>query len=133
MKLLTIQLRRGVNVRGNKLYLLLGIVLLCLSFPMVSNAAEPKDFQSNGEVSFFGKYIEPSSEAPTESGNSSETEGGHPSENLGSEGQSNQSLEKIPQTGDSSDLKIIILGLLFTVSVFYMVRKYKKMQWSENL
>ncbi|MDZ5609065.1 LPXTG cell wall anchor domain-containing protein [Bacillus pseudomycoides] len=117
----------------NKLCLSLGIILMCLSIPVVSTAAESHDYQSNGEVSFFGKYIDPSSEAPTGSGNSSETGGGYPSGNLGSDGQSDQSLEKIPQTGDASNLGIVILGLLFTVSVFYMVRKYKKMQWSENL
>ncbi|PGZ34512.1 cell wall protein [Bacillus anthracis] len=116
-----------------KLYLSLGIIFLFLNFPVVSNAAESKDYQSNGVVSFFGKYIDPSSETSTESGNSSETGGDYPGGNLGSNEQDDQPLEKIPQTGDVSNLGIAMLGVLFTVSAFCMVRKYKKIQWSENL
>ncbi|MDZ5606392.1 LPXTG cell wall anchor domain-containing protein [Bacillus pseudomycoides] len=113
-----------------RLFLLLSILVMCLSMPVISKAAESQDYQSNGQISFFGKYVNPDPGEPSEPGSSSETGGSHSGGNSASGGKDpGHALEKIPQTGDTSHLSIRILGLLFTVSAFLLVRKYKNMQW----
>lgn len=102
--------------------------------PIISKAAESQDYQSNGQISFFGKYVNPDPGEPSEPGSSSESGGSHSGSNSVSGGKDpDQGLEKIPQTGDVSSIGISIVGLLFIVSAFYLIRKYKKIQWSENL
>ncbi|RAN86466.1 hypothetical protein B5P41_29000 [Bacillus sp. SRB_28] len=113
-----------------RLFLLLSILVMCLSMPAISKAAESQDYQSNGQISFFGKYVNPDPGEPAEPGSSAETGGSHSGGNSVSGGKNpGHALEKIPQTGDVSHFSIRILGLLFIVSAFLLVRKYKNMQW----
>ncbi|PEX06528.1 cell wall protein [Bacillus cereus] len=116
-----------------RLLIFFGILIMCLSIPVSSHAAESQDYQSNGQVSFFGKYINPDHEKPLEPGDSSEAGNGHTGENSVSGEQNNQNLGKIPQTGDASYLGVKIFGILFIVLTFYWIHKYKKFQWSESL
>jgi len=107
------------------LIFLFGIIVVFLIGPVVSHAAESQDYQSNGKVSFFGKYVNPGSEGTSESGNSSSSVSG--------EKDPIHALEKIPQTGDTSHFEITILGTLFTVSAIFLMRKYKNIQWRTSL
>ncbi|EJQ90862.1 LPXTG cell wall anchor domain-containing protein [Bacillus cereus] len=120
-------------MRKNKLCLLLGMVLLCLSFPIVSNADESQDHHSEGKVTFFGKYIESDPNDSTDSVGSSESEKNTSQDSSNSKVENNYPLKKIPQTGDTSDWGITMIGFVFTVSALYLVRKYKKVQWSESV
>lgn len=113
-----------------RLVLSLGILGVFFFAPVVSKAAESQDYQSNGQISFFGKYVNPDSGKPSEPGSSSESGGSHSGGNSVSGGKNpDQALEKIPQTGDASNLGIKTLGVLLIVSAFWMVRKYKNIQW----
>ncbi|HDR6289129.1 TPA: LPXTG cell wall anchor domain-containing protein [Bacillus cereus] len=120
-------------MRKNKLCFLLGMVLLCLSFPIISNADESQNHRSEGEVTFYGKYIESDLNDATDSGGSKKSEKDTSQDGSNSKVENNHPLKKIPQTGDTSDWGITMIGFLFTVSTFYLVRKYKKVQWSESV
>ncbi|EJQ43624.1 sortase B cell surface sorting signal [Bacillus cereus BAG6X1-2] len=112
-------------MKRKRLILSFGIMVIFFVGPVVSHATESQDYQSNGKVSFFGKYVNPGSEGTSESGNSSSSVSG--------EKDPTHALEKIPQTGDTSHFEITILGALFTVSAIFLIRKYKNIQWRASL
>lgn len=120
-------------MKGKNSCLALGILLLGLSFPIVSNAAESQGYQTEGGVTFFGEYTEVDSNEPINSVGPNEPEKNPRQDSLSSKVENNHPLKKIPQTGDTSNMGIAMLGVVFTAAAFYLVRKNKKIQWSESI
>lgn len=120
---------------------IVGLVSFAPSALAESSGTYERNYESNGVVGFYGKYVSPDVEEQTKDvpSNSKEPETSAPMKN----GVSHEthyvstspstSVDKIPQTGDESPWKSWGISLLFMMGAILFLSKYKTQTSKEEI
>lgn len=143
--LATLKEVKHMKKRGKRLWLavlvLAGMFSLAPKVSAESSEAYQRNYESNGEIGFYGTYIYPEKDEPTIDVPSNSQEvapqahmsKGNSEKNHDVTGSPAVGVTKIPQTGDKSPFESWVYSLLFMTGAFMFWSKYKTKQSKEEL